>query len=231
ISDQATKSVVLNGTLLPNTTYQVRGKFVPFSARETEWSEWLSVTTGNIRITDISAHLDSFAEDAYEAIQDLYREMDNLRTRSKQVALAGASTTGQVMEARSAAIQFRNAFAVAYQQLSASISEVDGELTALAELLQAVEAVVGDVEAGVLWRMTAEAGSGDVVSRVVLQVRASVEDDWVTAGTVWEAGFVGGNPANPFGRVRFNADQFIIASSTGEFVPFVVDAIGRASCR
>lgn len=221
--DVGTKAVILNAQFLPNTSYQVRGKFVPFSARETEWSEWLSVTTGNIRITDISAHLDSFAEDAYEAIQDLNREVDNLRTKLRLLAHAGAVTTGQVMEERSAAIQFRDAFAIAYQQLSASISEVDGELTAMAELLEAVEAVVGDLEAGVLWRMTAEAGSGDVVSRVVLQVRASIGDDWVTAGTVWEAGFVGGNPASPFARMRVNADQFIIASSTGEFVPFVVD--------
>src|SRR5690606_29518213 len=118
-----------------------------------EWSEWLAVTTGNIRITDVSVHLNGFATDSYEAIQDLYREMDNLKTRLKHIALSGASTTGQVIEERSVSAQFRDAFAIAYQELAASVQEVDGELEAMATLLEAVEAVVGDLEAGVLWRM------------------------------------------------------------------------------
>ncbi|WP_440410607.1 phage tail protein [Neorhizobium petrolearium] len=42
---------VLNGTFLPATLYQARGKFVPYSRRETEWSDWIDVMTPNVRLT------------------------------------------------------------------------------------------------------------------------------------------------------------------------------------
>lgn len=41
---------VLNGTFLPNTTYQVRGQFVPDSPRPMEWSGWMDVTTDNVKL-------------------------------------------------------------------------------------------------------------------------------------------------------------------------------------
>jgi hypothetical protein len=43
-------SWVLNGVFLPKTTYQVRGKFVPISDRETEWSSWIDVTTDEVKL-------------------------------------------------------------------------------------------------------------------------------------------------------------------------------------
>ncbi|SEH22521.1 carbohydrate binding domain-containing protein [Rhizobium sp. NFR12] len=42
---------ILNAIFLPFTIYQVRGKFVPISKRETAWSDWIDVLTPNIRLT------------------------------------------------------------------------------------------------------------------------------------------------------------------------------------
>lgn len=47
-TNDAQASVVLAGTFAPNTDYQARGVFVPYGAREAEWSEWLPVTTPNV---------------------------------------------------------------------------------------------------------------------------------------------------------------------------------------
>src|SRR5690606_5633262 len=105
----------------------------------------------------------------------------------------------------------------AIQEFSASIDDVGN---AQAALQNAVYAVVGNLESGSLWRMTAEAGSGDVVSRVMLQVRASVSDDWVEAATLWEAGFEGGDPMKPFSRFVVDAAQVIFRDPTTNFPLF-----------
>lgn len=47
----ATKEVILNGTFLPDTAYEVQGKFIPYTARETTPSAWVAVTTDDIRLT------------------------------------------------------------------------------------------------------------------------------------------------------------------------------------
>lgn len=44
-------SWVLPGTFLPNTQYEVRGRFVPYSNRQTDWSSWITVTTPNLLIS------------------------------------------------------------------------------------------------------------------------------------------------------------------------------------
>lgn len=48
---EGSRSIVLNGVFLPDTDYEARGIFVPWSGRETEWSEWLAVTTPDVRIS------------------------------------------------------------------------------------------------------------------------------------------------------------------------------------
>lgn len=100
----------------------------------------------------------------------------------------------------------------------------DERITAQAEILDALQAVVGDVESGVMWRMTAVAGSGDVVARVVLQVRATVGGDWISAGTLWEAGFKGGDPDQPFSRSVTNVDQWAVTDGTASGSPMVFEA-------
>jgi hypothetical protein len=57
---------VLNGTFLPLTTYQARGRFIPFSTRQTEWSDWLDVTTGDVRLTDADVYLPGVLDELKE---------------------------------------------------------------------------------------------------------------------------------------------------------------------
>lgn len=43
-------SILISQGLLPMTLYQVRGRYLPFSARQTVWSGWLPVTTPDVRL-------------------------------------------------------------------------------------------------------------------------------------------------------------------------------------
>src|SRR5690606_15999354 len=38
----------LNAVLIGDTDYEVRGKYIPYSTRQTEWSEWIDVTTPDV---------------------------------------------------------------------------------------------------------------------------------------------------------------------------------------
>ncbi len=44
---------ILNGAFLPNTLYQVRLKFIPYTKRETTWADWADVTTPNILLATL----------------------------------------------------------------------------------------------------------------------------------------------------------------------------------
>jgi hypothetical protein len=41
---------VLNGTFLPATQYQVQGKLVPYTRRKTSWTDWIDVTTPDVKL-------------------------------------------------------------------------------------------------------------------------------------------------------------------------------------
>jgi hypothetical protein len=45
-----TPSIILNGLFLPDTEYEARGRFLPFSGRETSWGSWDVATTPDVRI-------------------------------------------------------------------------------------------------------------------------------------------------------------------------------------
>ncbi|RVK13431.1 phage tail protein [Sinorhizobium meliloti] len=66
----APHSWILNGTFLPATTYQARGKFIPFSTRKTDWGAWLDVTTDNVRLNEDDVYLPGVIED----LQDFTEE-------------------------------------------------------------------------------------------------------------------------------------------------------------
>jgi hypothetical protein len=116
----------------------------------------------------------------------------------------------------------------AFQELKATVEDTDTGLEAIGELVAGVSASVGNITAGGLLAFQAVAveGGGDVVSRIVIRSRATVSDAWVEVGTIWEAGFVGGNPAMPFSRQVNYADQTVWAKPDGSRVPlFIFDTV------
>src|SRR5690606_17504894 len=84
---------------------------------------------------------------------------------------------------------------------------------------------VGDVSADGLRKIEVQAGSGDVVARLVDMVRATIGDDWVEAGTIIEVGFEDADPAKPFANYLIAASRFVIYDpNTGDrFLPLAFE--------
>lgn len=64
-------AILISQGLLPNTAYQVRGRYEPRSDRPTLWSGWLSVTTPDVRLTDVDVYLPGMISDITLQIGDM----------------------------------------------------------------------------------------------------------------------------------------------------------------
>ncbi len=62
--------ILISQNLLPNVSYQARGKLVPISDRRTNWSGWLDVVTPNIRLSDADVYLPGMVDDLREVVVD-----------------------------------------------------------------------------------------------------------------------------------------------------------------
>lgn len=68
--------------------------------------------------------------------------------------------------------------------------------------------------------MEASAGAGDVLSRITMLARATLEDEYEDAGLVIEVVNDGGAVTS---RVVVNADQFVVTDGTVETLPLVYE--------
>ncbi|RUW55621.1 hypothetical protein EOA32_00970 [Mesorhizobium sp. M1A.F.Ca.ET.072.01.1.1] len=214
-------TAIINATFVPKTDYKVRGKLVPYSGRETDWSDWLDVTTTDVAISDARNDLAHAQADLIAFYTQLSAELQATRDRLSQLALAVAQTGGRIAKDNYAAVKLGNAFAAASTELFASIDEIDGQLVAQAGAITDVQASVGLVSADGLFQLVVSAGAGDVVSRLTAQVRATTGDAWVDAGLIMEAGFTGGNPALPFSNYIIKASNFYVTDGTNTHQPMV----------
>lgn len=64
--------IIPSASLLPNTAYQVRGQFVPSTPRDMLWSDWIDVTTPDVRfsLADFDAALTAQVTTIRDALQD-----------------------------------------------------------------------------------------------------------------------------------------------------------------
>ena len=63
-SDQPERgSILISQGLLPNTLYQVRGRYIPGTPRPTEWSAWLNVLTLNILLGSEDVYLGDIVDE------------------------------------------------------------------------------------------------------------------------------------------------------------------------
>jgi hypothetical protein len=211
-------SIYLTTGVISSTEYQVRYRLRAEPSRSIPWVGPYAVTTPAAAATDITVKLANLSPGVRAELQNLLAMQALLTAKLNQLAAAVTEEVGQAVDSRSVAVRYQNATAAAMSTLSAEITALDGALTAVAASTTSLLATVGDTGAGALWRMVVQAGTGDVVSRIVLQVRATVGDDWVAASTVWEAGFVGGDPGDPFGRIVLSAAQTMIADGMGDVI-------------
>ncbi len=204
--------VTVQEGLVSSTIYEVRTRLVADPPRTIPWTAWREVTTPAAPLTDVAITLAKAQDDLRNLWRGLARNIADFRAIAERIAADTAVGQGAQVQQLSAVAKRGNATAVALAQFRA---EVDEEFMAFAEALIGVEASVNDSLASGLFRITAVAGEGDVVVRGVVQMRASIADEWVEAGQLWEAGFIGGDPEQKFANVVVFANSFKVVGPDG----------------
>lgn len=188
---EATQDIYISGDpLLRNIAYNVRVRFIPFdgSGRETEWSDWLTVTTPDVGLgpDDFGDTLTAMNDFFGLSIRDINEEMMLATSGVADQDLANYSDKQFVLN------QMRVSVANATTTITAGYTEAilllaDDIEGAYADYVSAIDTLYGDVSTGVLFRMTSYAGPGGGWSRVGFETRASMGDVWATASIYLEA--------------------------------------------
>lgn len=102
---------VLNGVFLSATTYQVRGKFVPYTSRATDWSDWIDVTTPDVRflagadydpyegvvgLSTLGPDLADYLDWVGSGVRDIQSTMEELDARIADLDLASGTMRNQI---------------------------------------------------------------------------------------------------------------------------------------
>ncbi|TJV70346.1 MAG: hypothetical protein E5X76_20135 [Mesorhizobium sp.] len=210
--------------VLADTIYEYRHRIIADPPRTTFFTDWANVTTAPATLPDVSVSLAQLQQDVRDFLQRVSGIRDDVNAKLAQLAAAALEAAGRQVEDNAVARRFRDASAVAFTELDAEITDINGQLAATATALTAVQASVSDVSAGGLFRIRAEAGSGDVVARLILEVRASVGATWVSSGLYMEAGFTGGNPAAPFSNLYVNTGKFVVTDGANSSTPLTFES-------
>lgn len=250
------RTIVLNATLLPNTAYQARAQFLPFSGRDTTFSSWLAVTTPDVRLNDLDVYLPGMIGDINAQIFPINVNVRDLIDQQRAIALkameqdSGNYSDKQFLLTRiasqynqvtaeyqssilvaagpgSAIVQRLDtleatipglASAAALSSLSVTVGIQGGQITANADAITALNAVVGGNIATTLFRATAEATEAGALATIGLSVSATAGGLPSTAAIILSA-LAGG-----ISRVGILADQFFIKNGANSENPFVFES-------
>ncbi len=167
----------LNGVFLPATGYQVRGREVPFGNRRTDWSGWLSVTTPNVLITDVSVELANVGQSIKGTLNDLYGQIGaffgqngdrpQLRDIAETLSMLGA--IGEIQR-RQIKVEVAGALAQIVQEARVRIAGDE----ALAQLYTGLSASVGANLARLQTEETARATADSALASSITALSASV---------------------------------------------------------
>jgi hypothetical protein len=209
------------GNLINNNTYWVRGIFLTYDRSPAEWSEWLAVTTPDVRLTanDISIELEELAE---EITRQLEWIGTGVRDVIKSLEKTGRLVAEQDLSNYDTFDQLRRSVDLQVGDLRASFDEVIevalGPGGAIATQIGQLRAALGGNEATV--NVRAEAVAAPTGYSASYAWSAAVDD-----GVYRVAAFGLNVPAGPDGKTQFwvNADQFIVRDGTTGLVPFAIE--------
>lgn len=230
-------SNVLNGVFLPNTLYEAAAKYIPYTGRPTEFTEYQDVTTPNVLLVsgkDFSPFGDIDLEDLGDDISGYFDWIgSNVRELYEQAQRQALLTGDQELANAMQFNEVRREVATSVGTLSASFSEVittailplNGRLVALADAITSLSAGDGTDINTARFRMTAMTGPAGY-SRIGGEVRFDPNDaaDW----TGRAAAFYLDAPNNPADPSRFViiADQFVFDVDGALENPFIIDGMG-----
>ncbi|UFZ05449.1 phage tail protein [Bradyrhizobium ontarionense] len=139
-------SLIITQGILPATTYQVRGQFIPSTPRDMLWSSWIGVTTEDIRLS--LAEFDAAVAAQVTALQRQMEDRITDRLQQIEARLSEAMSRGWIdkHEIRS---QIFAQFGAAYAEIGRVDTVAVDAHTAVASLETTVTARFGDVDASI----------------------------------------------------------------------------------
>ncbi|HTV71187.1 MAG TPA: phage tail protein, partial [Rhizobiaceae bacterium] len=204
--------------LFSNTAYEVRAIFVSNAKkRRFLWSEWLPVTTPNVKFNDLDVLLENWGEDARDILQTALETARDAVTRSEILAASVALNAGEQLQGIAAVSKSTQGLAASFLDLKAFA----GPGGSLAEALLAVETSYGDLSAGGLLSFEAASSPiGGADAQVNMLVRAEEGGTTAQAGLSARA-HVGGGGAVTSDLLLF-ADRIFMTNGSATFKPFVI---------
>lgn len=203
LPDGDVKSVVLNGTFLPATDYEVRGILVPFSGRDVEWSGWLPVTTEDIRLGDgdfwpislgqLAQDVQDFQAWTANSVRDVLEELRAVAADGAANSLVGysdkqelrrelQSTTGNITASYTEAIIVAtgptSGLALQIIALNATVNDPVTGLVATADAVSTLSTRVDTTEEGI-----------ETNSQAIIAVEASIDDAFAEGTFKVEVGY------------------------------------------
>lgn len=162
-------------SFLPATEYEVQGKYVPYSARQTNWSAWSAVVTDDIKLTSLDIEIDEIRDDVLESVVEVdewtrYNVREEIERTREQILLAASGqlndyTSRYLIQTRASvqagqsrsqfseelllAVGPTSAIALSVRELRAEVFDPDTGLPAVAESVNTLRLEVFDPETGI----------------------------------------------------------------------------------
>jgi len=207
---------LISQNLFSDEDYQVRGRYLPFTARQTIWSDWIAVHTPNSPMTDIAIALASLAADAKAMLARLSRMRTDFLEMVEQVARDAALGAGSNAQRIAVAQKNGNALAASFIDFKAEVTE---DFEATAELIAGVAASVNELAADGLLRFAASADPlGGAEAQVDMMVRAS--DGGVFSSAGLSARVTSGGDSD----LLLFADRIFFTDGTATYTPVVIQS-------
>lgn len=189
----AAGGTLISQNLLPNTAYQVRGRYIPANPRETLWSDWISVTTPNVLIGE---------KDIVQSLLYQLTEFENLvderilalENAQSSAANAGARSVRDNVRLRGQTVKMIDRVELKIDDGTAAIEEVRDLAVsnegAIASLTTSVTAQFATANANIT--TNAEAIASLDVSFSSYQVTVNAQLDGLTASVTTNATAIAG---------------------------------------
>jgi hypothetical protein len=221
-ADVPVQVLVTGDGVLADADYEYRHRLITAPVRTTFWTAWSVVSTPAAALPSVSVGLEQVKTDIYHLFRALSLGLDDAYARLEQIALAASDAAGVVTEQHAVAVRFRNATAAAMLELTASVTEIDGDLTAMAGLVAGVEVKVDGVSAGGLIQFKAQVPPpAGVLVQIAIMARVTTGDVFKESGMVIQMYDDAGTIKS---RIVNTADQFIIWNGLTQHLPFVFEA-------
>lgn len=156
--------MILNGDFPPNVAVEVRGMFIPFTDRDTDWSVWLPVTTPDVKLVagldfdpyegvigfdTLGDDLEGYQDWIGSGIRETERRLEEIDLWIADQDLGNAYDRQKIREQITATYDFNKA------EWTYAVSVVATETTAIATRVETLTATVNDPTTGLAATATA----------------------------------------------------------------------------